>query len=106
MFVDAPTTSKVRKVGYDHLRGVGESVVAIVDRDPDAIFAEPNDVSFPVPCRICKEADVFGGKPAPCILSKVLDDKEGLDAVGVTQDNDPIETEANDVGEAGAGSRY
>ena len=49
---------------------------------------------------------MFSGKPAPCVLSKVLDDEEGLDVDGVTQDNDPVETEANDVGEAGAGSWY
>jgi len=49
---------------------------------------------------------VFGGKPPSCILSKVLDDKKGLDIDGVTQDDDSIETESNDISEAGASGRY
>jgi hypothetical protein len=106
VFVDAPTTCRVRKVGDDHLRGIGESVVAVVDGNPYAALAKPNDVASLVPCNICDEARVFGGKPSACVLSKVLDDKEGLDIEAVTQDNNSIETKANDASEAGAVGWY
>ena len=106
MFIDAPTTCRVRKVGDDHLRGIDEGVVAIVDRDPYTSLAKPNDVTSLVPCNICDKTRVFGGKPASCVLCKVLDDKDGLVIESITQDNDSVETKADDASEAGAGGLY
>jgi hypothetical protein len=106
VFIDAPTTCRVRKVGDDHLRGIGKGGVAVVDGNPHAALAKPNDVASLVPCNICDKTRVFGGKPAACVLCKVFDDKDGLDIEGVTQDNDSVETKPDDASEAGAGGLY
>ena len=106
MFIDTPTTCRVRKVGNNHLRGIGEGVVAVVDGNPHAALPKPNDVASPVPCNICDKTRVFGGKPASCVLCKVPDDKDGIDIECVTQDNDSVETKADDASEAGACGLY
>ena len=49
---------------------------------------------------------MFGGTPASSVLCKVLDDKGGLDIECVTQDNDSVETKADDASESGAGGLY
>ena len=106
MFIDAPITCSVPKLGNDHLRGIGEGVVAVVAGDPDAALAKPNEVAFLVPCNICDKTKVFGSKPASCVLCKVLDDKGGLDIGCITQDNDSVKTKTDDASEAGAGGLY
>lgn len=97
MFLDAPTARRVSEVGDDHLWGISKGVVAVVDGDPDAALTKPNDVASLASCNICDQARVFGGKPPSRVLCKVLDDKEGLDIESVTQDNDSIETKADDA---------
>ena len=106
MFIDAPTPGRVPKVGHDLLRGIGEGVVAFVDGNPHAGLAKPNDVASLVSCNICDKTRMFGGTPASSVLCKVLDDKGGLDIECVTQDNDSVETKADDASESGAGGLY
>ena len=106
MFIDAPTTCRVRKVGDNHLRGIGEGGIAVVDGNPHAALAKPYDVASLVSCNICDKSRVFGGKPASCVLCKVLDNKDGLDIECVAQDNNSVEAKADDASEAGAGGLY
>jgi len=106
VFIDAPVTCSVSKVGNDHLRGIGEGVVALVAGDPHAALTKPNEVASLVSCNICDKTKVFRGKPASCVLRKVLDNKGRLVIECVTQDNDSVETKADDRSEAGAGGLY
>ena len=106
VFIDAPTTFRVRKVSDDHFRGIGEGVAAVVDRNQHAALAKPNEVASLVPCNICDKTRMFGGEPPSCVLSKVLGDKDGLGFEAVRQDRDSIETKADDRSEAGVGGWY
>jgi hypothetical protein len=99
VFLDVPVACRVRNVGEDHLRAVDKRVIAVVNRDPHAAFAESNNVAFLAACHICDETNMCGGKPSSCILSKVPDDS-GVNVV--MPDNDSIETESDDVSDTGA----
>jgi hypothetical protein len=107
VLLDTPSAGIVSEIFENQFGRLGEGVVAVVDGDYDAVFPESDDVALFVSRYVADETDMFLGTPSSGVVAKVFDRVEGLDAEAVTEDDNTIETKADDIREAWArGGNY
>jgi len=55
---------------------------------------------------VCNEANVLVDTPSTSVVAEVTDDFDSLDVDGITQDDDAIDTESDEVCDADSGGGY
>jgi hypothetical protein len=100
VLINPPSPGAVGEILEDELGGTGEGVVAVVERDQDAVLSESNDVVGSVTGDVADKTDVFVDAPIPrvFVVAEVFDGGEGLNVEAVTEDDDSVQPEAYDIG--------
>jgi hypothetical protein len=83
-----------------------EGVITVVERNIHASIYETYNIGPTIPSSICNETNVFIDPPSSSIVAEFADDFDTLDVNGITQGNNTIDTESNDVCDADTGGGY